>query len=108
MNGSLCVCAQGWAGDPAGPGWWPDLPVADSLEARDGAMAGTVYLVEVEIVLRLLQPEFLALLLANTQQQIIKHMVIPVGDQQGESVHGQGHSTVKGGWDGSAGQGTCC
>lgn len=71
-------------------------------------MAGAVYLVEVEIVLRLLQPEFLALLLANTQQQIIKHMVIPVGDQQGESVRGQVHSIVQGEWDGSAGQGTCC
>lgn len=59
-----------------------DLPVADSLGHRGGAVAAAVYLVEVEIVLRLLQLEFLALLLADTQQQIIKYVVVPVGDQQ--------------------------
>lgn len=44
-------------------------------------MAAAVYLVEVEIVLRLLQPEFLALLLTDTQKKIVKHVVIPVGSQ---------------------------
>lgn len=60
-------------------------------------MAVAVYLVEVEIVLRLFQLKFLALLLTDTQQQIIKHMVVPVGDQQREKVSVQpGHSRGKG------------
>lgn len=72
------------------------LPVADSLGYSGGAMAVAVYLVEVEIVLRLLQLKFLAFLLTDTQQQIIKHMVVPVDDQQRESVPSQAHSRGKG------------
>lgn len=93
----LCVCSGLGCGPSRARLAASDPPMAGSLGDRGGARAAAIYLVEVEIVLRLLQPEFLALFLADTQQQIIKHMVIPVGDQQGESVPGQANSTGKGG-----------
>lgn len=83
MNGSLCVCALSTGLGPSTARLAAsDLPVADSLGYSGGAMAVAVYLVEVEIVLRLLQLKFLALLLTDTQQQIIKHMVVPVCEWQ--------------------------
>lgn len=83
MNGCLCVCVlRAGLGPSMARLAASDLPVADSLGYSGGAMAVAVYLVEVEIVLRLLQLKFQALLLTDTQQQIIKHMVVPVGDQQ--------------------------
>lgn len=44
-----------------------------------------LYLVEVEIIFRLLELEFLALLLADSEQQVIEHVVVPVGQKEGKS-----------------------
>lgn len=115
MNGCLCVCVlRAGLGPSMARLAASDLPVADSLGYSGGARAVAIYLVEVEIVLRLLQLKFLSLLLTDTQQQIIKHMVVPVGDQQRVSAQPgpqqrKGYiRRLQGGGYSSAGEATSC